>query len=152
MQCLIISCLALLLFICSLSHYFHSAAFSTIWLKAISKWTASNTCFTIEYGWLTFGCLAFFYRVYRRDWPATFLLWLRVLAGRKRLSLLLYIEKQHPYMSLLHVFIQLYFSSLLRSLRHKLWWKYILFQFHYYFHYINNISFFMSLLYSLRRD
>ena len=45
-------------------------------------------------------------------------------------------EKQHPYMSPLYVFVQLYFSSLLRSLRHKLWWKYILFQFHYYVHYI----------------
>ena len=33
-------------------------------------------------------------------------------------------EKQHPYMSQLHVFVRLYFSSLLRSLRHKLWWKY----------------------------
>ena len=39
-------------------------------------------------------------------------------------------------MSPLYVFVQLYFSSLLRSLRHKLWWKYILFQFQYYFHYI----------------
>ena len=54
-------------------------------------------------------------------------------------------EKQHPYMSPLYVFVQLYFSSLLRSLRHKLWWKYILFQFHYYLHYINNIFFFISL-------
>ena len=50
--------------------------------------------------------------------------------------ILLYMEKQHPYMSPLYVFVQLYFSSLLRSLRHKLWWKYILFQFQYYFHYI----------------
>ena len=45
-------------------------------------------------------------------------------------------EKQDPYMSPLYVFVQLYFSSLLRSPRHKLWWKYILFQFQYYFHYI----------------
>ena len=45
-------------------------------------------------------------------------------------------EKQHPYMSPLYVFVQLYFSSLLRSLRHKLWWKYILFLFRYYIHYI----------------
>ena len=45
-------------------------------------------------------------------------------------------EKQHPCMSPLHVFVQLHFSSLLRSLCRKLWWKYILFQFHYYVHYI----------------
>ena len=50
-------------------------------------------------------------------------------------------------MSPLHVFVRLYFSSLLRSLRHKLWWKYILFQFHYYVHQLhcNNIFFFISL-------
>ena len=50
--------------------------------------------------------------------------------------LLLYMEKQHPYMSPLYVFVQLYFSSLLHSLRHKLWWKYISFLFRYYIHYI----------------
>ena len=55
-------------------------------------------------------------------------------------------EKQHPYMSPLHAFVQLYFSSLLRSLRHKLWWKYILFQFHCYVHCINNTATFTALI------
>ena len=136
---------------------------SCLALICLFSFTLFPFCSFLNYlieGYIEMNCLK--HLLYHRVWMIDlwlFLLgyiggtrWPRVLAGRKRFRLLLYMEKQHPYMSLLHIFIQLYFSSLLRSLCHKLWWKYILFQFQYYFHYINNISFFVSLLRSLRRD
>ena len=87
----------------------------------------------------------------RGDWLATcvmFVWWISWFL----LFLLLYKKLQHLY-----IFIFLYSGirtsakrcTLLRSLRDKLWWKYISFEFHQSFHYILIIKFSFSFHYHL---
>ena len=63
------SCLLLTL-ACSSSNYFYSLASSTILLKGVSGWAASNTCFTISKKVASWMKFVFFHMTVPKRWLA----------------------------------------------------------------------------------